>query len=263
MRSIAFAGVTYTIDERNAERQRLLGIILEPLTGPVLERVPKVGVRRVLDLGCGQGNTSRLLAERFPEAEVLGIEFDGRLVEVARAGANGARVRFEQGDATGLPFADGAFDLVFARYLLLHVPEPDVVVREMLRVTRVGGSAVSFEMDSSLDICEPANPAVATMVRVFRGLFPHPFVGRELVRRFRAAGVAGLEAGACLGMEYEGDIYRRHYTLAAEAMVPAAKAKGLLNDEQIAVLWKQLKELEAADGTMTVKPPDFWVIARR
>lgn len=255
--------MTYTIDERNSERQQLLAEILNPLTIPVLDQVPREGIRKVLDLGCGQGNTSRLLAAQFPEAEVTGIEYDANLVAFARAQVGNARVRFEQGDATRLPFPDGSFDLVFARYLLLHIPEPDMVIREMFRVIRPGGWAVSFEMDCCLDLSHPKNPGLPTMTRLFQGLFAQPFVGRELVHRFRANKPSSLQAGACLGMEHDADIYRRHYRLAAEALVPAAKVKGLLDEGECAALVKNLNALEASTETVTMKPPDFWVIASR
>ena len=112
----------YTIDELDFERQQVLAECLNPLTIPVLQRVPCTGIRKVLDLGCGQGNTSRMLAAQFPEAEVTGLEYDTNLIAFARAQPDNGKVRFEQGDATELPFSDEEFDLVFTRYLLVHIP---------------------------------------------------------------------------------------------------------------------------------------------
>src|SRR5262245_61341003 len=55
--------MSYTIDERNPERQQLLAEMLNPTTREVLARLPRIPDRKVLDLGCGQGNTTRTLAE--------------------------------------------------------------------------------------------------------------------------------------------------------------------------------------------------------
>jgi len=55
--------MSYTIDERNPDRQQLLARILEPHTREVLARLPRMAGARCLDLGCGQGNTTRLLSE--------------------------------------------------------------------------------------------------------------------------------------------------------------------------------------------------------
>jgi SAM-dependent methyltransferase len=247
----------------DCERQRILAEWLNPLTLPVLERVPHAGVRKVLDLGCGQGHTSRMLAAQFPDAEVTGLEYDANLVAFAREQPGNARVRFERGDATKLPFSDGEFDLVFARYLLVHIAEPDLVIHEMFRVLRPGGRAVSFEPDCCMDFTYPENAGMRTMTQLFQKRFAQPHVGRQLVCRFRANKPSSLQAGACLGMEHEGQVYKRIYRLTAQAMLPGAKAAGLFTEDECAALLEQMKALEASPEAITVKLPDFWVVATR
>jgi ubiquinone/menaquinone biosynthesis C-methylase UbiE len=66
--------------------------------------------RHALDLGTGTGSVAQVVADRFPEAEVTGVDVSPKMVEVARA--KGTRVRFEVADAERLPYADGAFELV-------------------------------------------------------------------------------------------------------------------------------------------------------
>lgn len=93
---------------------------------------------RVLDLGTGTGKAAQLVADRFPSAQIAGVDFSSAMVEEARrllpAGLAG-RVRFEVGDASALPFADGAFDLVV---LLNMIP----FFAELARVTAPGGTVV-------------------------------------------------------------------------------------------------------------------------
>jgi ubiquinone/menaquinone biosynthesis C-methylase UbiE len=74
--------------------------------------VPREGIRKILDLGFRHGNTSRLLAAQFPDAEDTGVEYDANRVALARGRVNNPRIRFEPGDETSLRFADGSFDLV-------------------------------------------------------------------------------------------------------------------------------------------------------
>jgi SAM-dependent methyltransferase len=104
-----------------------------------LEREPAT----VLDLGTGTGTGARLAAERFPGAEVVGVDLAPAMIEQARGllpSELGQRVRFEVADASELPFADGAFDLVL---LLNMIP----FFGELGRVTAPDGvllfSAVS------------------------------------------------------------------------------------------------------------------------
>jgi SAM-dependent methyltransferase len=70
---------------------------------------------RVLDLGTGTGKAARAVADRFPAAEVVGVDLSPAMIEEARrllpSGLAG-RVRFEVADASALPCEDGAFDLV-------------------------------------------------------------------------------------------------------------------------------------------------------
>jgi SAM-dependent methyltransferase len=71
--------------------------------------------KRALDLGTGTGGAAFAIARRFSEAEVVGVDLAARMIEQARrnlADDLRERVRFEVGDAAGLPFAAGSFDLV-------------------------------------------------------------------------------------------------------------------------------------------------------
>ncbi len=68
--------------------------------------------RRVLDLGTGTGAVARIVAERFPEAEVVGADLSPRMIEEARRNTESSRVSYQVADAQELPFADGSFDLI-------------------------------------------------------------------------------------------------------------------------------------------------------
>ncbi len=99
------------------------------------------GGQRWCDVACGPGILARALAPRV--AEVVGVDLTPAMVETARAEARReavANVRFLQGDATGLPIDDGAFDGAMTRFSLHHIPAPGRVVAEMARVVRVGGT---------------------------------------------------------------------------------------------------------------------------
>jgi ubiquinone/menaquinone biosynthesis C-methylase UbiE len=99
-----------------------------------LERLPSPP-RRVLDLGTGTGKADRVVAKRFPRAEIVGVDLSPAMIEEARKvlpAEFSGRVRFEVADASRLPFEEGAFDLVV---LLNMIP----FFGELARVTAPGG----------------------------------------------------------------------------------------------------------------------------
>jgi ubiquinone/menaquinone biosynthesis C-methylase UbiE len=68
--------------------------------------------RRALDLGTGTGAVARLVADRYPEAEVVGADISAQMIEEARRLTDSSRVTYQVADAQKLPFADGSFDLI-------------------------------------------------------------------------------------------------------------------------------------------------------
>jgi SAM-dependent methyltransferase len=107
-------------------------------------------VRSVLDVGSGVGHWGRLLSHVLsPEAVFVGVDREPRWVEEASARAAeaglGDRFSYREASADELPFDDASFDLVTCQTLLMHVPDPSRVVREMVRVTKPGGLVVASE----------------------------------------------------------------------------------------------------------------------
>jgi SAM-dependent methyltransferase len=100
-------------------------------------------VRRILDLGCSVGQMSMALKERYPDAEVWGIDAGGPMVRYAhmRAVDLGADVNFAQRLAEDTKFPDNYFDIVTS-FLLFHEVTSDAamqIIQEAHRITRPGG----------------------------------------------------------------------------------------------------------------------------
>ena len=95
--------------------------------------------QRVLDVACGTGNLALPAAKAG--AKVVGIDIAPNLVEQARqrAAAAGLDIQFDEGDAEALPCESGSFDAVVSMFGAMFAPRPDVVARELTRVTRPGG----------------------------------------------------------------------------------------------------------------------------
>jgi ubiquinone/menaquinone biosynthesis C-methylase UbiE len=93
-----------------------------------------VRARSVLDVGSGTGRVSRFLQQQRPDLLIEGVEPIGELREQAQARGT----VLHKASAEDLPFNDDSFDVVMSFALLHHVPDPVPVIKEMIRVARLG-----------------------------------------------------------------------------------------------------------------------------
>lgn len=98
---------------------------------------------RVLDLGCGTGTLTLLIKGLHPEAEVVGLDADPRILRIARAkvARTGLDVTLDQGYSFELPYTDSSFDRVLSSLLLHHLTRENKerTLREVFRILRPGG----------------------------------------------------------------------------------------------------------------------------
>ncbi|HWG91289.1 MAG TPA: class I SAM-dependent methyltransferase [Candidatus Thermoplasmatota archaeon] len=112
-----------------------------PVSAQVVRAAGVKAGDRVLDVACGTGNTT--LTARMAGARVTGLDITPRLLEEAKASAALAGyddIRWDEGDAQALPYTDGSFDVVLSTFGHIFAPDPGAAARELLRVTRPGGT---------------------------------------------------------------------------------------------------------------------------
>jgi SAM-dependent methyltransferase len=158
--------------------------------------VPAQPGMRILDAGCGSGSMAREIAKAASGSTVLGIDLRDKYVDYARrrAQAEGLQnLTFEAGDVRALPFPDGAFDIVWTKYLLQWVAEPMRAVRKFARVRRPGGVLVTANFDGFAVTHEPPDPAIQPMTEFVFGGLVDPFIGRKMAGMCRAAGLIDID----------------------------------------------------------------------
>jgi ubiquinone/menaquinone biosynthesis C-methylase UbiE len=154
--------------------------LLPPLLGPLTARAPK----RILEIGCGKGETTAILLERFPDATIVATDVDAASVKKAAEAVTDARVTFAVADATRLPYPDASFDLVIELNSFHHVDRWMTAIAECARVVAPGGAFAAMDEN------------VARWGWLFR-LLDRPastFSSREFVAAARTAGLANVSS---------------------------------------------------------------------
>ena len=101
-----------------------------------------------LDLACGTGDVAFLLAGRYPDGVVTGIDLSPPMLAIARERNRHTNVRFERGDLCDLPFPDRSFDVVTGSYALRNAPDLRKAVAEVHRVLSPGGVAAFLDFSN-------------------------------------------------------------------------------------------------------------------
>jgi SAM-dependent methyltransferase len=147
---------------------------------------------RVLEIGCGTDAVTRVLATWPGVGETIGVDPSPLFVARARQLAGGLSiVSFQEADGRSLPFADDTFDAVVFHTTVCHVPEPEVMPHEAVRVLRPGGCLAAFEGDyATATRATRAGDPLEACAEAFREQFVHdPWLVRRLAALVRAAGV--------------------------------------------------------------------------
>jgi SAM-dependent methyltransferase len=119
---------------------RSISTMLPSISSHLVNSINVQPGEEVLDIACGNGNTA-ITAGRIG-ANVTGIDITSELLELAAEEAKIAQVdgiSWREGDAQNLPFEDESFDVVLSTFGHMFAPQPDLVAKEMIRVTKKGG----------------------------------------------------------------------------------------------------------------------------
>jgi ubiquinone/menaquinone biosynthesis C-methylase UbiE len=109
--------------------------------------------KNILDVACGTGNTAITARRMVPDIKVTGIDFTPELLAQAKEQAILAEVddiKWKEADVENLPFEDEVFDVVLSSFGHMFAPHPEAAIKEMMRVTKPGGSIAFSTWPSEL-----------------------------------------------------------------------------------------------------------------
>jgi SAM-dependent methyltransferase len=161
----------------------------------LLELAPGQGV---LDVGCGPGlDTTAAVSRLRPDGLIAGIDYDPSMIRDAHDRVRGnpqwSGASHQVADAAAIPYLAASFDRCYCERVLQHTAAPAIVVAEMVRVTKAGGTIVVADTDwATLSIDTPAVAAERALVRFVGETLCNGYAGRQLRRLLTDCGLTDL-----------------------------------------------------------------------
>ncbi|HEU4999506.1 MAG TPA: methyltransferase domain-containing protein [Lapillicoccus sp.] len=242
------------------ERLRVLSRVWGESTESLLRSVGVGPGQRCLDVGCGAGAVTLFLATLVgPTGAVVGVDPDEVQLDLVRQECQrlgAANVELELGDVMELESSD-AYDVVYSRFLLEHLPDPLEALRRMWRAVRPGGLLVAEDGDFLAEFCEPANPGFDFWMYAYQETLRRnggdPLSGRRLHSRFREVGVPGPHLNLVQYVFLSGEGKLMPYLTVARTASRIVDS-GVATQAEVDQAMAQLREL-ADDTTSAVSSP--------
>lgn len=246
--------------------------VLHSIYGPGARRVLlQAGIKpgmRVADLGCGVGMVTALLAELVgPTGEVVGVDFSGAQITEAREllPSNLSNISFVEASATETGLPHESFDLVYCRFLLIHLTEPEEALREMHRLLKPNGILVCEDGDLTAAGSEPS-----TVLDCFSDLFGRlgPIrgvdytLGRRLFQMVIAANFSKPEITYNQPVTARGE-NKRFLELSVAEAGPGFIGAGLVTSEGLQQALVEMQRIAEDETVLALMPRMSQVWARK
>jgi SAM-dependent methyltransferase len=219
---------------------------------------------RVLEVGCGPGHVTRLLARRAAGTQpVVAVDVNRYLLREAASltAAEGleSRIAFQEGNAVDLPFPADSFDVTVS-FTVMEEVDADRMLAEMIRVTRPGGRVAvvvrATDMPSWINLPLPPEIMRKVTTSASAGVAEGGCGDASLYRRFRASGLTELRMGPKLGTTLPGPGFafaRPGFETGARGVLDPAERE----------IWDAAVAQAEADGTLMWAQPLHCAIGTR
>ncbi len=184
------------------ERLKILARVMQPTTEALFDRLNIERNMRILDIGCGGGDVTTILAERVgPGGHVVGYDLDADKIALAREEAQSAsiaNVSYEVASVDDFP-RDAKFEVAYARFLLTHLADPVNALQRIAGTVRVGGMVIVEDVDFRGHFCHPPSAAFDRYVdwyqQVVRLRGADPDIGPRIPEMFLQIGLESVSTG--------------------------------------------------------------------
>lgn len=243
--------------DEGEDRLELVEAVHGADTDRLLERARVGAGMRVVDVGCGIGAVSCRIGRRVGrQGEVVGVDISPEQVALAARRASqrpgNEHVRFVEGSAYDTGLGRGAFDAVFARFVLMHLARPMDALIEMGALLKPGGMLIVEDGDFSAPYCVPGSTAFDRCFELYREAVTRqgadPLIGPSLPVMAMDAGFPECNVAIVQPVLREGEAKRLPEWTLLEAG-PALVEAGLTNDTEITAIAEEMRRLAMDPST--------------
>jgi len=253
---------------QGAERLRLLAAVKWPTTKALLDKGGLCEGMHCLDVGCGIGAVALSMAAVLGRTgRVVGIDVDEGCLDLARLEARrlGLNVDFRSGSATDLQ-ESSAYDLVFGRFVLTHLRDPDDALRRMVQAVRPGGVVVVEDIQFAGHFSYPACLAFDRYVTLYQEVVRRnggdANIGPRLLGMLLDAGLVEVDLDV-IQPTYRQGPGKQIAAITMEHIREAVVAAGLAGAEEINAIVAELDSFAGNPRSMMSLPRIFQVWGKK
>jgi SAM-dependent methyltransferase len=251
------------------ERLNVLARVMLPTTSQLLNRVGLTKGMTCLDVGCGGGHVTLFMANMVgSEGKITGTDADREIIALAKEDAETAgigNVEFYEVNACVCRWHK-EYDLVYARFLLSHLSEPDACLRAMVEACRPTGTIVVEDIDCAGCFCYPHRAAYERSIELYKRVVERrggdPDLGPKLPRMLRKAGAVGVQLSVVQPTFIEGE-GKLMASITMDRISGAVISEGLADRSEVQQIIDGLNAAAADPETVMSVPRVFQVWGKR
>lgn len=261
----------YVLNSESSEIHRLniQSLLFEPF---VIDALNKSGIKKgmdCLDVGCGSGEVTRLISKIVgKKGSVVGIDVEKKYLDYCKKTTKQKNVRFFQDNILDSQLK-GTFDIVFSRFMFVHLPDKMQALRSMIKMTKKNGIVIIQELDNGphswlsypkKDCVEKLRSTYTSLVKKMGG---DPLAGRKLYKLFVNAGLkTKVECySPCIVMNQTP--FNELGWRIAKSLKPEILSKKLLSEPEFNQLFSDLKAMTKDDKCFVTYARFFNVIGQK
>jgi SAM-dependent methyltransferase len=245
---------------KGRDRLRVLTRVFADTTSRLLDGIGVSRGMTCLDVGCGGGDVTVDLARRVgPTGRVVGIDSDSSILDIARGEATEHDIRNVEYlvlDVVELQEAD-RFDAVYARFLLSHLPNPDLALANMSRALKPRGTLVVEDVQFSAHFCFPDCSAFRDYVGLYssvaRAKGDDPELGPRLPSLLRQTGLSEIDIRVVQPAGIRGEV-KLLSAITMETIGETVVTAGLASAQEVARIIRALHEAAHDERTVLSTP---------